>query len=76
MKMKADSKSSTKRRRHAAKPARQPLPDAEELKQLDAAGGMEGGMEEGSASGLRQAYVDARTGGPRKKPAGSKAMKD
>lgn len=76
MRMKAESKSSTERRRQAARRARQPLPDAAELKRLDAVGGMEGGMEEGSASGLRQAYLDARTGGPRKKPAGSKAMKD
>lgn len=72
MRQKAESESSTKRGEHTARTAREPLPDAQEMEQLDAAGGMEGGMEEGSASGLRQAYVDAKTGGPRKKPARSK----
>ena len=58
---KAESVSSTEH-------ARTPIPDAEEMEQLDAAGGMVGGMEQGSASGLRQAYVDAKSGVPREKP--------
>ena len=73
--MKAESRSSTKHDKQAARLARQPPPDAERLKELSEAGGMEGGMEEGSAGGLSQAYEMAETGGPRKRRGPSKALK-